>query len=204
MGLWTWWNLSCTTSLSCDNKMKNQTHSFQPLLRPATFWRLRESVSVDTACSVPACHHAWECASADTASVLLLQPLAVWLWHLTFWICWKNHPRTHSEAKGSHTGGWQKGFWVPLSSGSQHSAQGAIVTWMDRELLTWRKALAHGVRLQRRSQSSLTQPPAFLVRCTLERLERTKQQQQNYFHSGVGDSGCAQQPRAVDKWAGHS
>lgn len=144
--------------------MKNQTHSFQPLLSPAPFWRLKESVSMDAACSVPACHHAWERASANTASVLLLQPLVAWLWHLTFWICWKNCPRTHSEAKGSHIGRTsQKGFWIQWLTGTW----GVIITWMDSELLAWRKALAHGARFQRSSQSRLTQPPAFLARCTL-------------------------------------
>lgn len=190
MGLWIWWSLPSTTSLSCDNKMKNQTHSFQPLLSPAPFWRLRDSAGLDAACSVPACHHAQERASADMASVLLLQPLAVWLWHLTFWICWKSHSRTHSEAKGRKAKG-------PLISIVQWCTapctRGVIVTWMESELLAWRKALAQGTRFQRRSQPSLTQPPAFLARCTLQRLERTKQQQ-NYFHWGaVTQAACSGQ-----------
>lgn len=122
----------------------------------------------------------------------------------TFWICWKNHPRTHSEAKGSHTGRKAKGLLI--STVQWFTAQrtwGVIVTWMGSELLARRKTFAHGARFQRRSQSSLTQPPALLARCTLQRLERTKQQQ-NYFHSGASDSGCVQRPGAVDKRAGHS
>lgn len=115
MGLWIQWSLPCTTSLSCDNKIRNQTHSFQPLLSPAPFWRLKEYVSMDAACSVPACHHAWEHASADMASVLFLQPLAVWLWHLTFWICWKKTPKDSQRSqRESH---WEEGKRASESSG---------------------------------------------------------------------------------------
>lgn len=75
------------------------------------------------------------------------------------------------------------------------STWGIVITRTDSEFLTRRKALTHEVRLQRGSRPGLTQacmaawaqPPALLAGCALQRLERTKQQQ-NYFHSAAGDS----------------
>lgn len=79
---------------------------------------------------------------------------------------------------------------------------GIIVTFTGGELLTWRKALTHEVRSQHRSQPGLTQPgvatwPSHPPSCTSQRRESTKQQQ-NYFHSAAGDSGCGRWPGAVD------
>lgn len=65
------------------------------------------------------------------------------------------------------------------------------VTWTD-ESLTWRTAFTHEVRSQCKSW------PGLLEGCALQRLERTKQQQ-NYFHSDASDSGRGRQPGAVDK-----
>lgn len=198
------WSLPCTTSLTSDNKAKNQTHSFHPLLVLPHF-RGWGSLSV----------WMWPalCQLATMPGNMLLQ-----IWHLCCYCSlWQYDSDTwFSESarkttqgftvkpKGVNTGRKAKGL---LSSIIQwftaQCAWGAIVTWKDSELLAWRKALAHGARFQRRSQSSLTQSPAFLVRRTLQRLERTKQQQ-NDFHWGAGDSGGVQQPGAVDKRAGHS
>lgn len=120
----------------------------------------------------------------------------------------ENHPRTCGKATGSLTGTKAKGksqpasdFHHPVTRSAVYmrccrylSRQGVpdlkesphpwgLVTWQEP---TWPDTARHG------------QPwPALLAGCALQRLERTKQQQ-NYFHSGAGDSGCGQWPRAVD------
>lgn len=201
-------SLPSTTSLSCGRRRRNQTCCLHPILKSCPVseaervcWR---GCSLSRASHLPcsgtcSCEHGVHAVIAATSGVTPTPDFLKLAGKITRGLA--------ERLKGVALGRKRRGnpSLLLISTTRWFAAQrtwGIIVTRTDGEILTHRKALTHEARLRRRSRPGLTRPPAPRAGWALQRLERTKQQQ-NYFHSGAGDSGRGRRPGPVDErsWA---